>query len=400
MKIIKKIINVLFFKIKITYEKIIRKLYFYKTNVDSNTIVFESEGDYCDNARALYEYMILHKYNRKYNIIWIVNDVKKYKRINNNVKNVIFISREDKSLQNLIKFYKLVGSGKFFFFTHPYWFTYKKNEQIIINLWHGTPLKSGGRDISDIYDYALVPSKNVMSWFEKFIGVRNNQVILQGSPRNDLLFENKGVLSEVIKSNNDEKIVLLMPTFRQSLYMKDSDIVNPYVIQNITSEKELLELNNYLKENKLKLIIKIHHLQLTNFIKEVKLSNVIYIQDKDLNEKNIQLYNFVGECDYLLTDYSSIYFDYLLLDRPIGFLIGDIDDYKKNRGFIVDNPEDYMPGMKIKNLKELYLFFDTIVIGKDNYQKERKKISKLVNKYPVKNYRKQLLETVLKLEEK
>lgn len=398
MKKVKKIINTLILNISIIYEKVIKNLYFYKSKVDSNTIIFESEGDYCDNARALYEYMIENKYNERYNIIWIVNDVDRYKAINKNIKNVSFISRNNKSLFNLIKFYKMLGNGKFFFFTHPYWFTYKKEEQIIINLWHGTPLKSGGRDISNAYDYAIIPSKSVLPWFEKFIGVRKNQVIIQGSPRNDLLFENKKVLSKLIKVNSKEKVVLLMPTFRQSEYMKDSDIINPYVIQGVTNEKELLKLNDYLKKSKIKLVIKIHHLQLTSFIKDNKLSNIIYIQDKNLNEKNIQLYNFVGECDALLTDYSSIYFDYLLVDKPIGFLIEDINDYKKNRGFIVDNPEDYMPGMKIRKLKELYLFFDNIITGKDNYKKERKKISKIVNEYQSGDNRKRLLEAVLKLE--
>lgn len=400
MKKAKKIINTLILNVSIIYEKIMKNLYFYKSKVDSNTIIFESEGDYCDNARALYEYMIENKYNERYNIIWIVNDVDRYKAINKNIKNVSFISRNNKSLFNFIKFYKMLGNGKFFFFTHPYWFTYKKEEQIIINLWHGTPLKSGGRDISNAYDYAIIPSKSVLPWFEKFIGVRNNQVIIQGSPRNDLLFENKKVLSKLIKVNSKEKVVLLMPTFRQTEYMKDSDIINPYVIQGITNEKELLKLNDYLKKSKIKLVIKIHHLQLTSFIKDNKLSNIIYIQDKNLNEKNIQLYNFVGECDALLTDYSSIYFDYLLVDKPIGFLIEDINDYKKNRGFIVDNPEDYMPGMKIRKLKELYLFFDNIIIGKDNYKKERKKISKIVNEYQNGDNRKRLLDAVLKLEER
>ena len=56
----------------------------------------------------------------------------------------------------------------------------------------------------------------MLPWFEKFIGVRNNQVIIQGSPRNDLLFENKKVLSKLIKVNSKEKVVLLMPTFRQT----------------------------------------------------------------------------------------------------------------------------------------------------------------------------------------
>ena len=187
-----------------------------------------------------------------------------------------------------------------------------------------------------------------------------------------------------------------MPTFRQSQYTKDSDIINPFVIQGIDSEEKLWKFNDFLKKNNIKLLIKIHHLQLTDFIKDSKLSNIIYLQDKDLNEKNVQLYNFVGECDVLLTDYSSIYFDYLLLDRPIGFLIADIDDYKKNRGFIVDNPEDYMPGEKIRNLNELYMFFEDILNGKDKYKDERKKILNYTNKYKTGNSREGILKEILK----
>lgn len=398
IKKIKKFISTIIFKIQNFCENTIKKLYFFKQPVLQNTIVFESEGDYCDNARALYEYMINNNYNEKYNIIWIVNDVKKYKKINEEIKNVKFISRNNKHLFNLIKFYKLIGSAKYFFFTHPYWFGFKKDNQIVINLWHGTPLKSGGRDLSNIYDYAVVPSEKVVPWFEKFIGVKKNQLIISGNPRNDLLFEHKNVISKIIDLKKNEKIVLLMPTFRQSQYMKDSDIINPYVIQGIDSEKELLEFNDYLKKNKIKLLIKIHHLQLTNFIKDCNLSNIIYLQDKDLNEKNIQLYNFVGECDALLTDYSSIYFDYLLLNKPIGFLIADIDDYKKNRGFIVNNPEDYMPGEKIRNLEELYMFFNDILNNRDKYKEARKHILDFTNKYKNGNSRKRLLKIVLKEE--
>lgn len=398
IKKIKRIINIFILKFQNFRENIIKKFCFFKEPISSNTIVFESEGDYCDNARALYEYMINNNYNKKYEIIWIVNDVKKYEKVNEGVLNVKFISRNNKHLFNLIKFYKLIGKSKYFFFTHPYWFSFKKSDQVVINLWHGTPLKSGGRDLSKIYDYAVIPSEKVIPWFEKFIGVKKNQVIISGNPRNDLLFENKKVLSKIIKVERDEKIILLMPTFRQSQYMKDSDIVNPYVIQGINNENELFLLNDYLKKNNMKLLIKIHHLQLTDFIKDCNLSNIIYLQDKDLNEKNIQLYNFVGECDVLLTDYSSIYFDYLLLDRPIGFLIADIDDYKNNRGFIVDNPEDYMPGEKIRSLNELYEFFDDVLKEKDKYKKERKQILDFTNKFKTGNSRKRLLEIVLEEE--
>ena len=67
---IKKIINTLILKIQIFYENVIRRMFFYNASVISNVIVFESEGDYCDNARALYEYMIDKGYNNKYCIVF------------------------------------------------------------------------------------------------------------------------------------------------------------------------------------------------------------------------------------------------------------------------------------------------------------------------------------------
>ena len=54
----------------------------------------------------------------------------------------------------------------------------------------------------------------------------------------------------------------------------------------------------------------------------------------------------LGSSDALITDYSSVYFDYLLLDKPIGFTVDDMELYIKDRGFIFNNPEEYMPGKR------------------------------------------------------
>lgn len=83
--------------------------------------------------------------------------------------------------------------------------------------------------------------------------------------------------------------------------------------------------------------------------------------------------------DVLITDYSSVYFDYQLLDRPIGFAIDDVEEYRRNRGFVFDNILDYMPGEKIYSFDELKTFFDHLHKGQDDYSEKRKKVNDLVN---------------------
>ena len=75
-------------------------------------------------------------------------------------------------------------------------------------------------------------------------------------------------------------------------------------------------------------ILKIHPMQAEKNIFKKKLSHIIFVQDKDLVKWGLQLYQIVGKTDALLTDYSSISTDYILLDKPMGFVIYDIDNYR------------------------------------------------------------------------
>ena len=85
----------------------------------------------------------------------------------------------------------------------------------------------------------------------------------------------------------------------------------------------------------------------------------------------MQLYSLIGECGVLLTDYSSVYIDYLILNRPIGFIIDDFEEYKNSRGFVFDKPDDWMPGEKIKTFEELEKFILDIKNGIDKYREVR-----------------------------
>ncbi len=93
------------------------------------------------------------------------------------------------------------------------------------------------------------------------------------------------------------------------------------------------------------------------------------------------LYSLLGRADALITDYSSVYFDYLLLDRPIGFAVGDMKDYEGERGFTVDNPYDYMPGEKFSDGEGMLEFVRSVFSGIDPYGAKRREMNDIFNKY-------------------
>ena len=72
-----------------------------------------------------------------------------------------------------------------------------------------------------------------------------------------------------------------------------------------------------------------------------------------LFENNLDLYELLGDTDFLITDFSSIYFDYLYLDKPIIFITNYLKQYEKVRGLLLSPYEDVTPGPCVNSQKEL-----------------------------------------------
>lgn len=128
-------------------------------------------------------------------------------------------------------------------------------------------------------------------------------------------------------------------------------------------------------------IIKPHPYQNDLKFLNLNLTNIIKFTNEDLAMKSVSLYELIGQVDALLTDYSSVYFDFLLTQKPIGFVLDDIHEYRDKRGFVVENPLELMPGEKIYNEEEFVGFIKNTCNGIDNYKDERKRINDLANKY-------------------
>ena len=354
-------------------KKRIRKILLAMIPVANNYIFFESEGDFSENARAVYDYMRKNGYQKNHKLIWNVKNPGKYCK----EKNVIFINRNDRHLWNRMRWFYYMGRVKYFLFTHPYWLHEWKKNQVVINLAHGNPFKGCKHRLSHVADYVLASSEDGVK-FRKKEYLDEPEIVVLGPPRNDWLFSGKETILKYTKGVGCDRIIFCLPTFKQTETWKDSDEVNPYSINTIHSKEELYQLNEVLKSCHCMMICKIHHLQAMKGLRMENLSNIRYLCDSDLEQNGDVLYQLLAGADALLTDFSSVYMDYLLLNRPVGFFADTVEEY--TRGFTMENPLSYMPGEIIKDYGGLIRFIQNFD-KEDLWREKRVQVCNRIHKY-------------------
>lgn len=321
--------------------------------IDNKLIIFACYGGkaYACSPKAIYEYMQTNKKYKEYEFIWAFKDVDQYKFLeeNNNTKVVKINSKEYK---------KYMVQAKFWIFNYKIpEYIYPKKTQVFLQCWHGTPLKRLGCDLTH-FDNALNTAKGMKKRYqieakkfkfflspskfasEKFISawdlrnIGNENIILEeGYPRNDFLFKyNKKDIENIKKQLgiiSDKKIILYAPTYRGNQHEAGVGYVYR---QEVDFEKLQQELGD-----EFIVLFRPHYLVANQFQFE-KFSGFVYDVSKvdDINE----LYVI---SDMLITDYSSVFFDYANLKRPIIFHMYDLEHYRdKSNGFYLNIEE--LPG--------------------------------------------------------
>lgn len=362
---------------------------------NKHKILFESNSDYCDNTRAVYDYLIANGYETRYRFVWCVSDPGQFHA--EGMKNTRLVSFKRK--RGFLSYFWQMATARYVFYTHYVPPFCNAKAQVVVNLWHGTPLKTlqGHVHPASLFGWLLSPSDYFDPILADSFSMGKEKLLQLGYPRCDLLFQQTDALSRLgIRRADFQKVLLWMPTFRRpadGLYA-DAD-VNPTGLPLLETDRQLEELNGILAQKGVLLVIKLHPGQDMSGVKLHTLSHIRMLTNRELDEKGVQLYHLVGEADALLTDYSSIYFDYLLLNRPIGFLIDDIETYQKNRGFVVEDPLPLMPGEKIRTVEELTAFAAGLVNGEDKWEAERERVRLLSNKFADGNSAKRFAEYFL-----
>lgn len=365
------------------YNKILFKWY-KKLPIDESSIVLESEGDCCDNAYALFDFMKTNGYLTKYRITWLVDHLENFSD-NNNVKYISKDIYNHFSARTL----KALNTCHWYIYDHcDILMNNKKKGQVIIFLNHGSGFKAPSTSNPISYaDETYTTSELFYYPASACWGCSMDKIYDLGFPRLDYFFrpnnKNQNELIDKLSLNNYDAVFLWMPTFRIS---KNKELTEDYFVSKtglpiLYQEKEIEELNEILKQYNSLCVFKIHHLQAQLNVFKRKYSNIIIFNDELLEKLNIQLYEFIKLTTCLITDYSSISTDYMLLNHPIIYTMDDYEEYRSSRGFSIDDPSQYFAGYHVYDKRQLVSAIQEVVKGKDTYLEERKKLLPLLHSH-------------------
>lgn len=340
-----------------------------------NIILFESVPDLSDNSKAVFDEMIRIGLNKEYRMVWLVRDGSNRKLPI--IDNVEYISAEGKAFKERMAVLKIKNIAKYLICCNIFLLRERKG-QISFYLTHGTPIKyvKSYYTVPKKVDYCLAASPNLNSLVSDQFNIDEKKLFSLGFPRNDALTAPKRDLSRLFGKRYD-KIIVWYPTFRQ--HKSGGGTASRNALPIIHDQAKAKKLNDFAMKQNTLIVVKPHFAQDISYIKDLNLNNIVFINDEFFFQNNISSYEFVGSCDALITDYSSIYFDYMLCDKPIGLVWEDYEEYKQNPGFAIDM-DHYMKGAeKIYSLEEFEHFIDDVAKGNDVYAKERNEISAFVN---------------------
>lgn len=187
-------------------------------------------------------------------------------------------------------------------------------------------------------------------------------------------------------------MILWMPTFRKGggYHRNDSRKEQKLGIPLIETQEQYLKLNNYLADNDVFLIIKIHPKQDLENLKIKDESNIKVLTGETVKKLEIDNYALMKCADALISDYSGAAYEYLQLDRPIGYVLDDVNDYIA--GFVVEDIHTLIAGAEIYNFEQLESFIVNVVSENDSFKERREKIRNYIYEYHDANSSKRLAE--------
>lgn len=299
---------------------------------------------------------------------------------------------ENKNEEELKKFHVICSS--------LYDGIYKEN-YINIEMWHGFPIKKIGvmdslnvnaqflnyvERCTKYTDIVLSYSQLYSTLFNSSFPTDISKYRITGMPRNDLLFESGSVNKLETLLNKDlstYNIVFYMPTWRKGKNPKRIDSSRKWEDLFGFQDEDTSKIIKMIEVNRLFMVVKLHPYEY-NLYKDLEVfkhEQIHLLSEDELILQKTHLYELLPSSSILITDYSSIFFDTLLLDIPVIFAPTDLEEYQVNKGFLMEPYEHFTPGATVHSLRELNYEISNLLNGKDKYKEERMKIKQLVFKY-------------------
>lgn len=342
---------------------------------NKKVILFFSDPEKADNAWDLYKFMQRTWEPGNFLYVWLVGD----SSLHSAEPDTIFIDIQkgsyDAKVKSILQYVDVTLTTHT---SHKCSTTRFNANHKIINLTHGC----GGKGVKvseayltsdlpgSLFDYLLHTGGPLgADYIMKHFNLKDDSNLLPlGYPRNDVLHTTKN------RKPDTPTTILWMPTFRQSRRkgLSENYIKSTTGLPLFSTVEELHEFDAFLKRFNCYVDLKLHRNQvgiLAHSVIDKELTNL-----KLIHPNPTSFYSSFSKYAALLTDYSSIYVDFLHMDRPEGFIFSDIREYEASRGNFTYDYKENTPGYHIFTLKDLQNFCLDVINGKDPYAEDRKKV--------------------------
>lgn len=347
-------------------------------------ILFESYPDFSGSPLEIYKELIKRGYDKTYDLIWAVDSNFNEKT---NYKVVKFHCCNSAEKQDVLKRTKcIIDSNRYI--QKP------RSDCFRLHTRHGTNLKK-----CQIYSNGIGSVDAMLSTSDEMIKIDKivyppqvaSKSIPLGLPVNDLLFNHadlyaNGFMKEITGQDNKfNKVFLWLPTYRQHRQHRNtpgigSKRVLPFGLPLFKSVEDAKNLNNALIKNNSIMLCQFHHEQAKNYKPLPKLSNIVFINEDIKKKYKITLADLLGFTDAMITDYSSVYYEFLLLNKPVALSVVDLVEYNRAVGFWY-NYLEWLKGEYLLDISFLIDFVDDISTGIDGTKEERTKVRDKIYKF-------------------
>jgi len=356
-------------------------------NIDGYDII----NYHSDNVYCLFNYMLRQEKYSHYTFYLLVDNVEKipeyseYCASKSRGVKVIYLN---KNLNSKL-FFSSFARCRVIFTTHMFLsFGLKRKQQEVVCLGYFTPFKNDFvwtssqfkewiRSSNKNYNYHISTSDFSSRILSSDNGLYYNKFLPLGMPRNDLFMQETINNPCIIKVNEEfkkfDKILLYTPTYRD--YESNNKKANRSIFGYTNDIQPLIHV---LQKHNAVLIAKLHPLQNNHVIDKMKSYNIVAY---NTCQQQYSLYDLMSVSNALITDYTSTYFDYLLLNKPVLFNFYDRDIYQKTRGFSVSNIDELCAGPIVTCFEDFVIEIDKILSGDDIYKSKREWVNSLINLY-------------------
>lgn len=374
-------------KLRRTISAVIFRIYY-----GNNIVLLESHHEFGGNSGALFRYMQKDPKYSGYTYVWFVKDY--VDGTFKNTRRVLVFSFKNTSLKQQY----LINHAKVAFFDDVPVRAKGKGAKTIY-LTHGAgPVLKNVKGIIVIPSYvfkALCTSENIVDIESEQFSFPKEKFFICGQPRNDVLYEERVDISSAIRLDKSQINIIWLPTFRKARGTERNDSCSTYPLglPLIKNEDEFFYLQDELEKRNAHLLIKLHPLQDDSVITIQSTKNITILSNDVLVINRLDTNMLYPYFDAMISDYSSAPFDYMLLNRPLGYVIDDMDYYRL--AIPEDDFNSRTPGNKIYTLNDFVSFIDAISKGIDEYKDERVRFTNYIHHFQDGNNCKRIIEMFL-----